>query len=432
MEEDINLNEFTNRYNPKMILFLLFMGNLFSAMDRFLINYAAVHISDDLTLSASATGLMLSIFFLGYAIMQIPGGWLADRFGATVVLFVSIVGFSIFTGITGLAWSLTALIIVRFIFGLMEGSFFPAGAKMIATAVPEEKRSRAMSVFLSALTVAGVIAPLVATTMLVQVGWRAMFIIIGVSGLLIGLLYWVILKPKVIRHNAQASQLTMEHAKPLVKGSLKKLLKTPFIISLMAASFSYGFIAWGVISWMPTYLVKERGLDLLSLGVLQMIPALTGVLFFLIAGYVLDKVKDGLEKWLGAASGLGLALLVYLMFNAQTVAGLIFYQSLLPIFQCTLSVIIFSLPIKRLPEAVGGSAVGVVNLGMQVAGFAAPLGIGFIIDALDGSYNGAVWLLVSFGVVCFLSFLTLQGADKKKITDKNAEIIPISPQVETE
>ncbi|MGV2445313.1 UNVERIFIED_CONTAM: MFS transporter [Bacillus sp. ATCC 13368] len=414
------VNKLAFGQNPKMILLLLFAGNLFSALDRFVINYGIVHISDDLQLSASSTGLILSVFFLGYAIMQIPGGWMADRFGARIVLIVSVFSFTIFTSLTGLAWSFVSLLVIRFMFGLGEGSFFPAGAKMIAVSIAEEKRSRAMSLFLSALTVAGVISPILAATLLVSIGWRMMFGIIGIFGFTIGLLYLFLLKPRV---GSQSPREVDSLTEVPVKGSFIKLFKTPLVLSLMAASFAYGFISWGVMSWMPTYLVQERGLNLISMGLLQMIPAIASVAFYIIAGYVLDKVKVGREKWIGGFSGLGLALFVYLMFHAETVTGVIIYQSIIPIFSAALSTIIFSLPLKYLPEAIGGSAVGVVNLGMQVAGFIAPLTIGFVIDAFDGSFNGAVWLLVSFGVVCFIAFMTLKSGKENSISE-NPQTIP--------
>lgn len=414
------VNKLAFGQNPKMILLLLFAGNLFSALDRFVINYGIVHISDDLHLSASSTGLILSIFFLGYAIMQIPGGWMADRFGARIVLIVSVFSFTIFTSLTGLAWSFVSLLVIRFMFGLGEGSFFPAGAKMIAVSIAEEKRSRAMSLFLSALTVAGVISPILAATLLVNIGWRMMFGIIGIFGFTIGLLYLFLLKPRV---ESQGSREEDSLTEVPVKGSFIKLFKTPLVVSLMVASFAYGFISWGVMSWMPTYLVQERGLNLISMGLLQMIPAIASVAFYIFAGYVLDKVKVGKEKWIGGFSGLGLALFVYLMFHAETVTGVIIYQSIIPMFSAALSTIIFSLPLKYLPEAIGGSAVGVVNLGMQVAGFIAPLTIGFVIDAFDGSFNGAVWLLVSFGVVCFIAFMTLKSG-KENFKSENPQVIP--------
>ncbi|WP_151736441.1 MFS transporter ['Paenibacillus yunnanensis' Narsing Rao et al. 2020] len=397
--------------NPKMIIFILFLGNLFSSFDRFVINYGIVQISDEFQLNASANGLILSIFFLGYAIMQIPGGWLSDRFGEKIILFISIVGFSLFTGLTGLAWSVTALLIIRFLFGIAEGSFFPAGSKLISTSIEENRRSRAMSIFLSALTVAGVAAPILTTLFLVQLGWRTMFIIIGGCGLCIAVLYWFALKPNV-KNIYRISETQMATSKQLTKGSFKRLLKNPLIWRLVIASFGYGFISWGTSSWIPTYLVKERGISLSSLGILQMIPAITGVAFFPIVGVIMDKVKTGTEKWFGAFSGVGLAVTVYLMFRAESLTGVIIFQCLIPVFSAWLSVIIYSLPIKRLPEETSGSAVGLVNIGAQIAGFAAPLGMGLIIDFFNGSYDGAVWLLCTFGLVIFMSFLTLQSNNK--------------------
>ncbi|GHH99296.1 MFS transporter [Neobacillus kokaensis] len=416
-------------YNSKVILFLLFSSNLISAMDRFIINYGIVPISKEFQLDATSTGLILSIFFLGYAIMQIPGGWLADKFGARIVILISVFSFSIFTGLTGVAWSFAILVIIRFIFGIGEGSFFPAGAKLIADAIPEERRSKAMSIFLSALTAAGIAAPILATSMMVSIGWRWMFGVIGLLGLLFGMLNWFFLKPKAGTSGLyQASLSASSVQKPkTTKGSIKKMLKTPMIWALIIVSFSHGFISWGLSAWMPTYLVNERGLDLLSLGMLALIPGATGVIFFLLAGYVIDKQKNGREKWIGAISGIGYAILVYLMFHAKTVTGVIVFQSLIPMFGATLSVIIFSMPLKRLSQEIAGTAIGVVNLGMQIAGFLAPLGMGFIIDSFNGSYNGAVWLLTSFGIVCFLAFVTLYTSDKKEsIVEEHAPIVPVT------
>ncbi|MCG7381673.1 MFS transporter [Paenibacillus sp. ACRRY] len=407
--------------HTKMIIFLLFIGNLFSAFDRFVINFGVVQISNEFQLSASASGLMLSVFFLGYALMQIPGGWLSDRFGEKVILFISIIGFSLFTGLTAIAWSFASLLVIRFLFGMAEGSFFPAGSKLISTSIDENKRSRAMSVFLSALTVAGVIAPILTTTMLVQFGWRTMFLIIGICGLCIALLYWIFLKPSVLKQQVTNNGDYPKHGAPQAKGNIKILLRTPMIWSLMIASFGYGFISWGTSSWMPTYLVNERGLSLSSLGILQMIPAVSGILFFLIAGAVMDKVKSGQEKWFGAFSGVALAVTVYLMFHAASITGVIIYQSIMPVFSAFLSVIIYSLPIKRLPEETSGSAVGLVNIGAQIAGFAAPVGMGLIIDLFKGSYDGAVWLLSAFGILIFLAFLGLQSSRKRLIIPELAK-----------
>ena len=104
-------------------LALLFLGWALGNLDRYIMNYAVLSITEDLNLSASSTGILLSSFFAGYALMQLPGGWLADRFGARKVLITSVILWSIFTGLTGAAWSSTSMIVYCFLFGIGEGGF---------------------------------------------------------------------------------------------------------------------------------------------------------------------------------------------------------------------------------------------------------------------------------------------------------------------
>src|SRR5690242_7578272 len=91
------------------ILALLFLGWSLGNIDRYIMNYAVLSITKDLQLSASSTGILLSSFFAGYAIMQMPGGWLSDKFGPRKVLLIAVISWSIFTGLTGAAWSLASM-----------------------------------------------------------------------------------------------------------------------------------------------------------------------------------------------------------------------------------------------------------------------------------------------------------------------------------
>src|SRR5213079_2622883 len=99
----------------------------------------------NLSLDASQLGIILSSFFFGYAFMQIPGGWLADRFGSRKVIVVAVLMWSVFTGLTGLAWSLTSLLLIRLLFGLGEGSFPAGSTKAISDYFPKERRTKAQS-----------------------------------------------------------------------------------------------------------------------------------------------------------------------------------------------------------------------------------------------------------------------------------------------
>lgn len=399
--------------NQKSILFLLFFGYLVATMDRFIMNYAIIPISDHLQLSASESGFVLSAFFAGYAIMQMPGGWLADKMGPRFVLMLSLVAWSIFTGLTGVAWGLGIMLVIRFLFGLGEGGFIPASGKMIALTYPTEKRSRALSGLFSAAAVAGIITPIIATSLMVTIGWQMIFYLSAILGIITAVIYWFFLKPKYYEDHAATIQTSAKSLpdKTIQKGSVIALCKTPMIWALMIASFSMYFQNWGIASWLPTYLVKERGLDLSTLGMLQIIPGITSVLFLFLAGYIIDKLPAGKEKWLGAICGLGLTLFVYLMFNAPNTTMFIIYQSLSPLFATTITVLCNAIPLKKLADSVSGTAIGMISFGGQLAGFIAPLSIGYAVDLAGGSFSAAIWLIVGF---CFLGFIAFSLLNDKK------------------
>ncbi|HQR91683.1 MAG TPA: MFS transporter, partial [Caulobacter sp.] len=102
---------------------LLYLAFCISYIDRAAMSLALTQVGKEFSLKPDELGAVLSIFFLGYALMQIPGGWLADRFGSKYVVIVTIAAWSVFTILTSQAWSLVSLLAIRFIFGLAEGGF---------------------------------------------------------------------------------------------------------------------------------------------------------------------------------------------------------------------------------------------------------------------------------------------------------------------
>ncbi|MFF5995554.1 MFS transporter [Lysinibacillus sp. KU-BSD001] len=420
--------------NRKQILFLLFVGYILASMDRFFINYAILPISQDLALTATQTGFVLSAFFLGYALMQMPGGFLADKFGARITLICCIIAWSIFTGLSGLAWSLVSLLVIRFIFGLGEGAFIPASAKMLSMSYPMENRSRAMSLLLTAAAVAGVITPIIATTALQTLGWRTLFYAFGVVGVAVGALFYFLLKPKFVYVDNPEQPITVHEAadrKSQGKIPYRQILKIPLLWSLFIASFAVYAINWGTASWVPTYLVSVHGLDLTSLGLLQMIPAVTSIAFIIFAGYLVDKVFVGKEKLLGVLCGVGLTIIVYFMFNASSAGMFVFYQSVLPIFTGTAIVLVTTLPIKVFSQQISGSAVGIVQSGGQIAGFFAPILIGYLVDLMNGSYTGAIWMLLGCGVIYGVMALTISLKKGSLLTGNQPPTAEEEPVVQT-
>ncbi|UHA71758.1 MFS transporter [Paenibacillus sp. 481] len=410
----------TSKRTRNWILALLFLGWSLGNLDRYIMNYAVLAITEDLNLSSSSTGILLSSFFAGYALMQMPGGWLADRFGPRKVLITAVIVWSIFTGLTAVAWSLTSMMIIRFLFGIGEGGFQPASSKILSLTFPKAERARAMSVILSSSGIVSLMIPLAAATMLETIGWRTMFVIFGVAGAVIAALYWYFIRLPEHPSEEIGVQSGQTAAAPMEKGIFKALFKTPIIWNLLVAYFSIYAINWGLSAWLPTYLVKNRGLDLISLGWVQTIPAITTIAGIFIAGYLIDKLPKGRERWLGSLSCACIGVLLYLMFTASSVAAFITYQTIVNLFIAFVVTLLPAIVLKQLPSSVTGTAMGIANTGGQLAGFITPMAIGFTIDAFNGSFDAAFWMLIVFSVICIGALLTMND-QKGELLKQNKE-----------
>ncbi|ULT59347.1 MFS transporter [Neobacillus drentensis] len=396
-----------------IIITMLFLGWSLGNFDRFIMNYAVLGISKDLHFSASETGIVLSSFFAGYAIMQIPGGWLADRFGFRKIIITALLAWSIFTVLTGFAWSLLSMILIRFLFGIGEGSFFPSASKGIAGWFPINERSRAMSIMLSSGTIMGVLTPIVGTHLIQGIGWRSIFHSVGVIGIVITLLFVFLLKEQT-RTNVDGEKTSSKKKQPL-----KEVLKTPMIWNLFIAYFSIYAVNWGLTSWMPTYLVKVKGLDLTSVGYVSAIPPLAGVLAMFLSGYVLDKLPEGKDKLLAAVFAIISAGSLLLMAFAPNITMFVIYQSIITVLFSFNIILITTVPLKILPEDVVGTANGFINTGAQFAGVLTPMLIGFLVDAFNGSYNAAFIMLVMFALLCAGSLFTIRPKKQIELTSQH-------------
>ncbi|WP_338471200.1 MFS transporter [Niallia sp. XMNu-256] len=383
----------------KTLVILLFLGWALGNLDRYLINYAIVYIGEDLALTATETGLILSSFFLGYALMQLPGGLLADKFGAKKVLLTAVIVWSIFTGLTAVAWTLSMMVIIRFLFGIGEGGFQPSASKIISSSFPVNERSKVMSIMLSSGGIMAMLVPIISAALLLTIGWRAFFVIAGLLGVGIAILY-----SKYVPKDEIAKETNQGHK---VKDILGILFKMPLMWSLVVAYFTIYAVNWGLNSWMPKYLTDVRGLDLVSIGWLQMIPGAIQIIAMIVFGYLIDKLDLKVNKFIGAVCALILSGFLFLMFNAESIALFITFQCIVTLLLTFVVLLLPSFILKRIPSSYAGTAMGMANTGGQLAGFVTPTLIGFMVDVFNGSYNAAMWLLVVISIICVGAILTI-------------------------
>jgi MFS family permease len=353
------------------------MMMLVAYMDRVNISVAGPNIVQDLHFSKTQFGLILGAFSLGYALLQIPGGALSDRFGSKPMLILGILAWSVFTGLTGLCSGLVAILVVRVLFGASEGLENGAQFKVIGDRFSPEERSKANGLFLSALAIGPAIASPLSTFLIQRLGWRAMFFTYSLAGVVAAIVLLSFL-PSEPRSEPNREPLWQA----LRSGEAAKLALTYFL-------FNVAF--WGFVGWMPTYLKEQRHVALANLGWIGSIPYGVGALGLIGAGLLGAKFSDRRKFLASAAYVLGAAALVgtlasgsvELTIVALSVAAFGLYASFAPFW---------SVALDSATASNRGAFTGAINFCGQLGGFFGQLTIG-IIAQKTGSFWGVMLLM---------------------------------------
>ena len=392
-------------YNNKTkttVLTLLFLTWVINYLDKNSMSVAIIAISKEFSLTPTQGGMVISSFFLAYAMMQLLGGWLTDKYGSKKVILISVLVWSIFTIFTGFAWSFVSLIIIRFLFGLGEGSFPSASSVALAENFPKEERGRAKGVLSASTQIGSIMAVLLAALLIKSVGWNIMFSIFGALGFVFLFLLWKYLPDRVTQTDAASKE----------KVSYLKVLKNPTAWMLMLIYFGMSMVNWGLNSWLPSYWVNVRGLELVETGFISMLPTACSILGIIVSSWVLDKLAVGKEKYIiitGAV--IGIIALFFTMNAASTVMALTFLC--LAYFGVGLLSVVLALPLKYFPQNSMGSTIGIMYFGGQMAGTIAPTLIGYMLTIFNGSYNGAFTLLMGSLFISIIAsfFLKLNSSE---------------------
>ncbi|MFE5429000.1 MFS transporter [Peribacillus simplex] len=393
-----------------IILLLLFLAQIVCFIDKTAMNFAIIPISKELNLTSDKAGLILSSFFLSYAIMQFVGGYLADKWGVKKVLTGAITIWSIATILTGMARSSSALIASRFLLGVGEGAFPASASVAIVDNFQKQTRARAKSVISAGASVGFAVGSIVVTLLLTSIGWNWMFFVFGVIGILLAVIFWFVLQSTEEKKDTQK-------VKKQNKVPIKSLLKLPLIWKLMIAAFFTNIVFWGLQSWLPSYWVKVKGMDMVSMGAYSSIPYILGFISFLVSGWILDKFMVGREKYMFIIGAFLSAIFIYLMFNSQSIPLAFTYLSLSNVFLNAMNITVFVLPLKHISEDSVGTATGIINTGAQIGSILTPTIMGFLINAFDQNYNVAFMFLVASALAVLIVGITINT--KKKIDDLN-------------
>ncbi|MFJ9178044.1 MFS transporter [Streptomyces sp. NPDC102360] len=353
----------------KITVTLLFAAWLIDYIDRLVINLALPSIGHEFDLSRAQQGLAVSVFFVAYAVCQIPGGMLADRFGAKRVTCWALLIWSAFTALTGLAGSFAILLVVRFLFGIAEGIFPGSSMKAVSERTTPGQRMSANGIVQSSNAVAAVIAPLIAAPLIAHFGWRSAFFTVAAVGV------FVYAAVRLWLPERERDSVTRTSA-----GGARTVIRSGTMWAFAGMFFGYDIIVWGLNTWVPSYLNQERGLALTSAGALSILPAGAATVAVIVGGRLADRFEGNQRKIVVPAMAVSSVALI-LMATASGTALFIGWMTV-AIASASLGYMpIFAVPLRSLPPELTGAAAGLITFGGQAGGVVAPTAMGLLADS---------------------------------------------------
>jgi D-galactonate transporter len=287
-----------------LIIWLCFLANAISYIDRANLAIAAHDIQTELGINAAEMGLVLSAFFWTYAVMQLPAGWFIDKVGVRISLAFAVTWWSVFTIATGAARGVGQFIGARLMLGVGEAASLPSFTKTAFNWFPRSERGIACGIFNSGSTTGSALSLPLVTALIAAIGWRGAFVVTGVLGVVWALAWWFIYRdPEQYRAIApkEVDALLAERGAPptpsgvvTAKVSWLDLFRYRSIWGLMIGLFCLNFAIYFFITWFPSYLLEARGFSLKALGLLGMVPAVMGIVGNWLGGYTSDAlIKRG-------------------------------------------------------------------------------------------------------------------------------------------
>lgn len=394
-----------------VVLAVLFVCWTFSYLDRMVMTVAIPYIADDFNMSPLEVGTVISAFFIGYALLQIPGGMLADRFGPRRVMIVGVTWWTIFAVLTGCMRALNPMLGMRVLFGIGEGVFPASSWKTIATWFPVKERSTANGFMMSSNFLGPALAPLFVVGIMNVLGWREVFYFLAIPGIIMVYLLWRFVADTPDTHprisKEELAEINDGHTEELVQGiSFAELLKRPIAWQLFILWFFFDFSFWGFLSWTPSYLVKERGFAMLAMGITASLPFFAGTLGLILGGWLSDKVFSQRRSLFACCLCLLAAVGIYSSYRA-TVDTVEVILAITGLLQGGAFGAIWGIPMTLLPKEIMGTASGFMNMAGLMAGALAPVVMGFLIE-VSGNYHSSFVVIALALVITGLLLLTVR------------------------
>ncbi|WP_312973768.1 MFS transporter [Atlantibacter sp.] len=419
------------------ILLIIFIVTAINYADRATLSIAGTEVAKELQLSAISMGYIFSAFGWAYLLMQIPGGWLLDRYGSKKVYTYSLFFWSLFTFLQGfvdmvpLAWAGVSMFLMRFMLGFSEAPSFPANARIVAAWFPTKERGTASAIFNSAQYFSlAIFSPLLGWLTFAW-GWEHVFTVMGAIGFVLTFMWVKFIHNPTDHPNMSADELEfirkggavvdMDHKKTSTDSGpklhyIKQMLTNRMMLGVFFGQYFINTITWFFLTWFPIYLVQEKGMSILKVGMVASIPALCGFAGGVLGGVFSDSlIKRGhsltLARKLPIVLGMLLASTIILC-NYTDNTVLVIALMALAFFGKGFGALGWPVISDTAPKEIVGLCGGVFNVFGNVASIVTPLVIGYLVSELH-SFNAALLFVGCSALMAMVCYLFVVGDIKR-------------------
>lgn len=376
------------------VVALLATAIFINYIDRGNLATAAPLMKDELHLSASQLGLLVSAFFWTYIPCQILAGWLAERINAYRTLTIGVAIWSLATAASGLAGGFAVLFALRLVLGIGESAGFPCCSKLLAFHLPQEKLGAANGTVAIGLALGPAFGTFVGGLMMAQTGWRATFLVFGLASLL-----WLVPWLNVTHEASSYVRADIHDREPSFRDMFERRELWGACLGHLATNYAFYF----VITWLPLYLVKWRGFSVTEMATLLGAVYVVYAISSQTTGWALDwwmrrgASANRVRKTGIIVSNAGTAVaMLGCAFGDQTVCIISLFAA--GAFFGPGSGNVYAIAQTLAGPRAAGKWVGVQNCIGNISGIVAPLITGFVIDR-TGEFFWAFAVACAFALV---------------------------------
>jgi MFS family permease len=403
--------------NKNVILAMLVILGMVTFLDRINISVAGSSIMHDLNLSPSAWGWVQSAFILSYGLMQIPMGALGDRFGHRKILAAIVLWWSAFTAFTGLAGGLASLLVIRFMFGIGEAGSSPCSTGVISRWFEKGEVGKAQGYVWAASRMGGALTPFVVIPVMMWVGWRAAFYLLGALGVIWAVVWYWYYRDIKDSGDSRDSGNSRDSSDNTIRWSA--LVGNRLFWLICGMYFFYAFGSWFFFSWFPTFMELGRGFEKTELTYAVAVPFIMSMIGNIAGGHLTDKLTNryGIKVGRKALGSTSLAVSAVFMFLAAFIPGkmavFVFLSLCFGIFDLMLPSA-WALCID-LGKHHAGTLSGAMNTAGNIGGFCCGILFGELVQQ-SGNYNLPLYMIAVMLIVSAMLFAFI-NPEKPIISD---------------